>query len=157
MIRGRSTVSIPAILFVAVTFLQFACADVEIVTGAYATIAEAQQSGALERGWIPPVLPPSAHDIRIAHDLERNRRWGLFNFLPTDIEALRQRLEPDEISATGLNCGIPKRIEWWPLLLRGDLEGDQIKTAGLQIYRARKGDLIVAINWKQGRAYYWNR
>ena len=34
----------------------------------YATLAEARAAGAVERGWLPPLLPAGAHDIREAHD-----------------------------------------------------------------------------------------
>jgi hypothetical protein len=55
-----------------------ACRDLDVVTEAYATLAEAQAAGAVDRGWLPRGLPPGTRDVRVAHDLDSSRRWGLF-------------------------------------------------------------------------------
>ena len=133
-----------------------ACRDLEVVTASYATLAEARASGALERGWLPRGTPAGAHDIREAHDLDSNRRWGLFEFPPGDAASLRAALG-DEVPLHGLTCNAPRRIEWWPVLLRGALDHQQIAATGIQAYPAREADLIFAVNWSQGRAYYWTR
>jgi hypothetical protein len=134
-----------------------ACGDIDVVTDSYATTSEAQQAGAIDAGWIPPLLPKGAHDIRAAHDLDRPRRWGLFNFHPADADALRAALEPEEISLAGVRCDIPPRIEWWPVLLRGPLDPPAIASAGLKAYKAPAADVVVLVNWNQGRAYYLTR
>jgi hypothetical protein len=134
-----------------------ACTDIDVVTGAYETLAEAQRAGAIERGWMPRSLPSGAHEIREAHDLDRHRLWGLFNFPATDGDALRATLRSEELSASGLRCDMPARVEWWPPLLRGALDPEQLRLAGLKLYAAREGDLIVAVNWGQRRAYYWTK
>ena len=72
------------------------CRNVDVVTGSYATLDEACHEGALERGWIPEGLPPGTHDIREAHDLDSNRRWGLFSFRPEERGALKRLLKEDE-------------------------------------------------------------
>jgi len=133
-----------------------ACKNIDVVTEAYATLAEAQAAGAVERGWLPRGLPPGTRELRVAHDLDSNRRWGLFNFPPAEGDALRGLIGP-EISFDGLTCTPPRRIEWWPLLLREELNGEQVKATGLRGYAAKDSDLILAINWAQGRAYYWTR
>jgi hypothetical protein len=132
------------------------CRDLDVVTDAYATLAEAQAEGAIARGWVPRTVPPSSRELRVAHDLDSKRRWGLFNFPPADGEALRALLGP-EIPFDGLNCSPPARIEWWPILLREQLDGERIKATGLHAYAEKESDLILAINWAQGRAYYWSR
>jgi hypothetical protein len=132
-----------------------ACRDLEVVTASYATLAEARAAGAVQRGWVPEGLPAGTHELREAHDLDSNRRWGLFSFPPAQSDALRSMLNSDEVNLTGVTCDIPRRIEWWPVLLRGALDGDRIRTAGLSAYRARTGDLLFLVNWEQGRAYYW--
>lgn len=133
------------------------CRDSDVVTAAYATLAEAEAAGAVERGWVPPGLPPSAQDLREAHDLDTNRRWGLFNFAPQDASILaRQLVAPDDSAwMQTLRCTIPARIEWWPGLLRGAVSPEAIRNAGLEAYRTRDTRLVVMVNWKQGRAYYW--
>lgn len=131
------------------------CRDKDVVTASYATMAEAREAGASTRGDIPPGVPEGVHDIRTASDLHSPRRWGLFNFPPQDSGALRAMLAAEEMSLAGVECDIPARIEWWPVLLRGTVNAEQAKATGLQSYRSRQGNLIVVVNWNQGRAYYW--
>lgn len=133
-----------------------ACRDLDVVTGTYATLQEAEAEGAVAQGWIPRGLPPGSRELREAHDLDSDRRWGLFNFPQEETEALRGLLGK-EIAVAGLRCRPPRRIEWWPLVLREDLDPAQVGATGLRVYAAREGDLIFAVNWSQGRAYYWSR
>jgi hypothetical protein len=132
------------------------CRDADVVTEAYATLAEAQTAGAVDHGWLPRGLPPGTRELRLAHDLDSNRRWGLFDFPPDQGDALRA-LVGAEISFEGLTCNPPRRIEWWPVLLRERLDGERLKATGLRGYAAKEGDLIYSINWTQGRAYYWSK
>ena len=133
-----------------------ACRDADVVTESYATLKEATAAGAIERGWLPSGLPAGAHEIREAHDLDSNRRWGLFSFREADTEALRSILD-SEISLAGHTCNPPRRIEWWPLLLRERLDHEKIAATGLRAYSARQSELVFAVNWSQRRAYYWTR
>ena len=131
-----------------------ACRNIDVITENYATLAEAHAAGAADRGWLPKGLPAGTAEIRIAHDLDSNRRWGLFNFPPAENATLRAILDKD-MPLGGQKCNPPGRIEWWPVLLRGNLDQARIATTGLQAYSARESGLIVAVNWNQGRAYYW--
>jgi hypothetical protein len=140
----------------AVLLIAAACRDLDVVTETYATLAEANAAGATDRGWLPKGLPAGAYEIRIAHDLDSNRRWGLFNFPRAEAEALRATLA-EEISLADKTCSAPGRIEWWPVLLRDRLDHERIAATGLKAYSARASDLIVAVNWNQGRAYYWTK
>lgn len=132
------------------------CADLDVVTASYATLDEAIAAGAVERGWVPRGLPPGTRDIREAHDLDSSRRWGLFEFPERESDTLRTLLDR-EIAFRGQHVSPPRRIEWWPILLRGPLDHDQLAATGLQAYEAREPGLVIAVNWKQGRGYYWSR
>jgi len=153
MIAARRAIAVAAVI--AALWLS-GCRDLDVVTDAYGTLAEAQAEGAVARGWLPQGLPPGTRELRVAHDQDSTRRWGLFNFPPGEGEALRRQLGP-EISFDGLTCSPPARIEWWPLVLREQLDGARIKATGLHAYTDKGSDLILAINWAQGRAYYWSR
>jgi hypothetical protein len=133
-----------------------ACRNLDVVTETYATLAEAQAAGAVDRGWLPRGLPPGTYELRLAHDLDSNRRWGLFNFPAAEGETLRTLIE-SEIPFDGLTCSPPRRIEWWPVLLRERLDGERIRATGVRGYALKGSDLILAVNWAQGRAYYWSR
>lgn len=60
------------------------------------------------------------------------------------------------MSIEGLRCDVPPRIEWWPVLLRGQLDPARVSDTGLAAYRSVDGGLVFLVNWKQGRAYYWS-
>jgi len=60
----------------------------------YATLADAQASGIIARGWLPDVLPSSAHNIRVSTDLDLNTSAGEFSFAPAEFDALLPRLQP---------------------------------------------------------------
>ena len=131
------------------------CGDSDVVTHSYDTHAEAVRAGAVERGWIPDGLPGGIFEMREAHDLDSNRRWGLFSFRTEDAAALSQLLGA-EVSVTGETCDPPARIEWWPRLLRGALTDAQVAATGLKVYRPAAPGLTFAVNWNQRRAYYWS-
>jgi len=143
------------LILLVLLLLVTACAGPTVHTATYATVAEARAAGALERGWVPATLPENAYELRAAYAIDGDDRWGLFNFRPADAEELRARLQPQEVSLAGTVMNIPPRIEWWPVLLRGRLDAERIQTTGLRAYHAKSGALMVAVNWNQGRAYYW--
>ncbi len=152
---GLSRYPLTLVLVMVVMTMSLGCRDKDVVTEAYATMAEARDAGAPGRGDLPQGLPEGVYELRTASDLNSGRRWGLFNFVPTDADTMRSVLAAEEFSLAGVACDIPGRIEWWPQLLRGQLNAEHAKAAGLQAYRSRQGGLIVVVNWKQGRAYYW--
>jgi hypothetical protein len=133
-----------------------ACADREVVTASYATLEEAVREGAVIDGRLPRNLPPGTREIREAYDRIGPRRWGLFEFPSDEGESLRAMLG-SEVPFGGKRCNPPRRIEWWPLQLRGQLDEERLLATGLRAYQARSDDLIFAVNWRQGRAYYWTR
>ena len=134
-----------------------ACSGSSVHTASYGTFAEARTAGAIDRGWVPGSLPENAYELRAAYAVDGSERWGLFNFRSGDAEALRGMLQPEEVSLAGTEMDIPARIEWWPVILRGRLDAERIRETGLRAYQAKSGDLVVGVNWKQGRAYYWTR
>lgn len=148
-VRRASVVAVLAAALLA------ACAGPTVQTATYATLAEARSAGAIDKGWVPALVPEAAYELRAAYAINGSDRWGLFNFRPEDREAVRAIIQADGISLAGTEMEIPGRIEWWPVILRGTLDAERIATTGLQAYRSRSGNLVVAVNWNQGRAYYW--
>lgn len=51
----------------------------------YATYADAQDAGAIERGWIPAFVPASARDITDSHNLDTNRQALQFTIPPSQV------------------------------------------------------------------------
>ena len=137
--------------------LAAACAGRNVQTSTFSTVKEARDAGAVEKGWVPSVLPESAYELRAAYAVNGAERWGLFNFPSHQGESLREVLQPEEISLAGVALDVPGRIEWWPLILRGNVDAERAKATGLRAYHAKSAPLVFAVNWNQGRAYYWTR
>lgn len=135
--------------------LSVSCAGLNSQTYSYATLAEAREAGAIARGFIPEGLPPSSHDIRVAQVPGSPQHWGIVDFPAAEADILRGLLRPEELSLEGARCEMPARIEWWPQMLRGQIDWQRSAATGLRAYRAKDSNLIVAVNWSQGRAYYW--
>ena len=70
--------------------------DVEI--NKYSDRDAVLQYKAIESGWIPAILPKSAHDISETHDVDTNEIFGSFNYLDEDEAELLSQLEllPDK-------------------------------------------------------------
>jgi hypothetical protein len=141
-------------LLLALLLTAAGCGDLGVVTESYGTLAEATADGAVARGDVPQGLPPGTRELREAHDTKSPRRWGLFDFPPAEADALRALLGP-EMSLRGVEVDPPRRIEWWPVLLRGLLDDEQVRATGARAYPSRAGELIFVVNWRQGRAFYW--
>ncbi len=132
-----------------------ACGDY-VVTNTFADMSEARATGAIDRGWLPALVPPGAYDIREAHDQAGSgRRWGLFSFRAEDAATLRSRLG-EKMSFAGIGADAPPRIEWWPVALRGTLDAHRLASTGLEGYKVAGEQLVAAVNWNQRRAYYWS-
>jgi hypothetical protein len=132
------------------------CTSLNSQTASYNTLEEARRAGAITSGLLPDGLPPGTRDIRTAHVPGSTEQWGLFNFPPGEADVLKRLLASAEVSLAGQYIEVPGRIEWWPVALRGDLDAEQIGITGLRAYRTTDQSRIVAVNWKQGRAYYWS-
>jgi hypothetical protein len=142
-------------LAIAASVMLGGCSSINAQTNVFATLAEARDAGAIRRGWVPDGLPPGTYDIHEAHVPGTTERWGIFNFPQSEAAGLQAVLQPEPLALAGARADAPARIEWWPIVLRGDINSDTLQAAGIQAYRARTGNLTMAVNWKQGRAYYW--
>jgi hypothetical protein len=131
------------------------CAGLNSQTYSFATLDEARRAGAIANGWVPEGLPPSSHDIRVAQVPKTSQHWGIINFPRSEESSLRGLLQADEAPLQGEHSDMPARIEWWPVVLRGELDASRVAATGLKAYRSKSGELLFAVNWNQGRAYYW--
>jgi hypothetical protein len=149
-VRERAAAACAALMLLA------SCAGQNAQTTAYSTFAEARKAGAIDAGRLPADLPPGVRDIRIGYIPGSSGQWGLFEFPNEESGALKAMLLPEEVPLDGLRVDVPGRIEWWPVALRGQLDGERLALTGLKAYRTLDSALVVAVNWNQGRAYYWN-
>jgi hypothetical protein len=55
----------------------------------YANLPAARQSGIIERGWVPELLPTGSTDITEIHNLDTNTGTGTFRFPSADLDAFK--------------------------------------------------------------------
>jgi len=72
------------------SLLLAACGDV--VTRRYDTLHDARNDQLFERGWLPDILPASAHNIRVTSNLDLNTSVGEFHFAPHEFKTFRDRV-----------------------------------------------------------------
>jgi hypothetical protein len=130
-----------------------ACSGLSVKVGVYQTLDEARSAGAIASGWVPDGLPASTSDLREGHMPDGQRYWGVFAFKSDDAPAVRALLG-NEITSGTLTCDPPGRLEFWPRILLSPIDVERVKTTGFRLYQGRAGRTF-AINWGQGRAYYW--
>jgi hypothetical protein len=129
-----------------------ACSDLRVKIGIYATLEEARKAGALANGWVPEGLPASAADLREGH-VPDGRHWGVFSFVAADAEPVRALLGT-EITTGTLSCEPPRRLDFWPHVLLSPVDVERVRSTGFRLYNGRDSR-TYAVNWGQGRAYYW--
>ena len=128
------------------------CGDYRVKIGVYANLDEARKAGALAAGWVPEGLASGTSDLREGH-LPDGRHWGVFTFAGADEVPVRALLGTEITSGT-LECEPPGRLEFWPRVLQGPVDVDRVRSTGFKLYNGRDSR-TYAINWGQGRAYYW--
>ena len=69
--------------------------DSGLTSSHFKTLEEAKKSGAIEKGWLPDFLPPSATDIQETHHIELNRIRVEFSFAKDDLSFLKLFSEVD--------------------------------------------------------------
>lgn len=140
-----------------------ACSETKEVY--FETLNDAKKQGAIERGWLPEVLPRSSHEIFGRHDTGANATWLRFKFSKNDIynmAAQAEEMKPDDIKA----LYFPSiSAAWWPDDLKRKLVDG---SSGLKLYKydriIKYGDanqkIIQAyfvIDWNSDVAYYWEK
>lgn len=102
---------------------------VEVDDNYYKTLQAAERDGAVERGWIPPILPASSKEIYERHDIDTNEVWIRFQFntrgFPGFVSNLKRLnlLEIKSLNLWGLRDSRwwqIRRPKWWPQALSQD-------------------------------------
>jgi hypothetical protein len=92
--------------FVAITLVLSLGGCSDVMEEHFATWADAERAGAVERGWIPAFVPKSATNIREVHNIDTNAQTLEFNFRGSDVQGMVAGLHrvsaEDQGSAAGL-------------------------------------------------------
>jgi hypothetical protein len=88
----------------------------------------------------------------VSYDIDTNETWGTFRFSPTDVTAFGLSIERD-LGAQQLRR--PSGVPDWPPVLEGEISLDNLRQAGLEVFKAASPDLFVAVDSKAGVGYFW--
>lgn len=129
----------------------------------YPSLADADKDRAITRGWIPDeYLPRSSFSIQEVHDLSPSTEWCAFEFSPTDSQNLLTNLKHVEVLPLPLRHVPRSGVSWWPSVLVGDLNVEQIHKSGFELYFAERplnpvttGYWLFAIDWSRGRGFFY--
>jgi len=148
--------------FIPILLSLFIVACSETIDTSYKNIDEAMKYGAVEKGWIPNILPRSSYEIYERHNLDTNTVWLRFKFDKRDINELIVQIE--EVKQTEIErIEFPRiRVKWWPK----NLSKDSFIQPGLKIYKYnrviefsdRRQKIVPSffvIDWNSNIAYYW--
>ena len=155
VLKVLKVLRVPRVLAVLTVLMVLgACSDLRVQSDVFNSTADARRAGALSSGWIPESVPADATDLRTGH-LPDGRHWGVFAFPAAD-EGIVRALVGDEITTGTLTCDPPGRLEFWPRLLLSPVNVERVRSTGFRLFHGRDGR-TYAINWGQGRGYYWKQ
>jgi hypothetical protein len=110
---------IAAVVVAGLVYLLFSTFFVDVQINKYTDIAAVKDQQAIEKGWIPAILPKSAYEITETHDLDKNTLFGSFKYKEQDEKAFLTYLFPlnDE----------KKTLYWEDFLFRVNKEKNIVK------------------------------
>ncbi len=110
---------IASLLVAASLYLLMSAFVQDFVVNKYEDMAAVREQKALDNGWLPSLLPPSAYAIAETHDLDTNNVYGKFRYKEPDEAALVAKLRP-------LNDG-NGTLEWGAFWFRIDRETNTVQ------------------------------
>jgi hypothetical protein len=129
----------------------------------YPSLADADKDGAITRGWIPDdLLPGSSRAIHEVHEISPSTEWCAFEFLSQDSQGLRKNLKSVDALPASVRRVPSPGVSWWPAVLKGNLDIDNIHKAGFELYVVEKPAtsantdiLLFAVDWPKARAFFY--
>jgi hypothetical protein len=131
----------------------------ERITAHYPTYDAAKKDGAIQRGWMPELVPTTATEIYEQHDLDNNEVWLRFS-LPTEnkdkITAEYKKLTNEDIQK--IKMRYPSKVSWWfEGLIQQSPANDNALNA--DIYRVKQEGgktAYMAVDRVSPHIFYWN-
>jgi len=153
---GRvATVAFLVVLMFPLTRL--GCELVEFQARNYATYAEAQSDGAVERGWLAGFVPASALRIREVHSADTRAQWLVFDLPAGATGTMTSGMEPitlAEARRTGVNR--PWRAgPGWPAELGRMITVAPRDSERLGLFRTGDGAFCLAVDRAENRTFAW--
>ena len=110
---------IAIIAIAGLVYLLFSSLFTDVQINKYENLEVVKEQTAIQRGWIPAILPDSAYDIVETHDIDANTIFGSFNYKEKDEEKFLQNL-------TTLNDS-DNTLGWEKFLFKVDTELNKVQ------------------------------
>ncbi len=110
---------IAILLFFTAVFFMLQYYFTDVLINKYPDKESVIKDKAIEKGWVPAILPKLAYNIEETHDLDHNQLFGRFNYK-----------EPDEEKFIAQLTLIPESnstYEWKTFLFKIDMTNNQVK------------------------------
>ena len=116
-------------------------------------MADARRAGAVDRGWLPDILPERAANVRERHNIDTNETGCVFKLAAPEATTLRETLAPLKQSDLSARTVRAPGVEWWPRVLEGKLDAAAIEKAGMKVYTS--GPLLFALEADERRGFMY--
>lgn len=100
------------LLIIAYLFTVVGCS--ERIESFYETFDDAEKIGAVEKGWIPSVLPESSVTIKEIHDLDSNNVWLCFEMKNIEDNDFLRSIEKESVEDIRNYLPRNPKVQWWP-------------------------------------------
>ncbi|HEX8390737.1 MAG TPA: hypothetical protein VF665_00150 [Longimicrobium sp.] len=153
--KNIRTLIIVTVLLVGFALIPASLRRMEAPEENFATLQEAQEARAVDRGLIPGFVPANASDIRTRYNRDRGQRFVRFTY--TELGTLTDGMRPvSEERQKSLTVPSPGWSKWWPLSSR-TFSGGQGKY--LKVWEITSGpdQGFLAVDPRTRHAYFWSR
>ena len=137
--------------------LAAACDYLDTRESTYETVHEAHAAGAVDQGWVPEYLPPSAREIRERHNVATSEVWGRFEFKAGDLAQTAHACRPVDVREVSLPGAETRGTAWWAEMLRTDrsaaAEHFELHACGTVPQTAQRR--FLAVHRRMPTAFYW--
>ncbi len=117
----------------------------------YVSREELAGAGEIKRGWVPPWLPASAHEIHLVSNLDTNEVWMRFMVDPVEVDTLRSCSKSSKTTLQDTRGPHIRQVAWWPGPSEAEWTG--YVCSWDQGGRSRVSSLVVAED--AGIVAYW--
>ena len=108
-----------ALAIAGLVYLLFSIFFVDLQINKYTDIKAVKDQQAIQKGWIPAILPETAYEITETHDLDKNELFGSFKYKERDEIPFLKQLQ---------SIGDEKNTLYWEdFLFRVDKEKNRVK------------------------------
>ena len=107
------------LLFFTAVFFMLRSYFSDTIINKYPDVQSVKENSAVEKGWVPGLLPETAYNIEETHDIEKNQLFGRFYYKEADEAFILKKLTP----VPDMN----QTYQWGNFLFRIDKEKNEVR------------------------------